>query len=601
MQITNEIFKSYLSCQYKAYLKACGKTGNKTDFEKLNDEFRNVLEIDAAHEFLDKYDPVDISKVSLLKFSDLKKGVDVILTPHLEIDDISVSFFALEKLPDPSRLGSFSYAPTILSESKKITKEIRLLLTFQSFCLEKLQGYIPQTGKVICRNSKRRSIIRLGPNYRVVQKVLQAIRKQHVDKVIPNLNLNKHCEICEFKQFCHQKAIEKDELSLLSGIPQKEIIQLNNKGIFTIEQYSYTFRARKKRRRVKGQKTPHFRSLKALAIREKKIYIFDKPQLHNARVSIYLDFEGDPDQDFDYLIGVLVAENNITNFFSYWADDQEEEETIFKRLFSMIAQYKEYYIYHFGNYEKKHIERISKKFDFSTNIVIDHLVDVFSVIHKSIYFPTYSNKLKDIASYLGFEWTEKNASGIQSIVWRRKWEMTKCEDFKQTLLTYNQEDCIALKKVTEFVCQIIRDLDTNDLDACGLKYAQNQQLSKAYDFGSQAFVFPDLDYINKCAYFEYQREKVFIRTNENLRKSKKKQKITRKKVHRINEKKVVKIKVCPNCGNENLLSKEYPSRKIVFDLKFFPSGIRKWIIQYSTFTYKCQRCQNTIFLLNLNI
>ena len=59
MQITDDIFKSYLSCQYKAYLALCGKTGNKTDFEKINDELRKVLEIEVTQQFLKEYNSVE--------------------------------------------------------------------------------------------------------------------------------------------------------------------------------------------------------------------------------------------------------------------------------------------------------------------------------------------------------------------------------------------------------------------------------------------------------------------------------------------------------------------------------------------------------------
>jgi len=140
MKITDDIFKSYLSCQYKAYLKLCGKTGNKTELEKLNDEFRKVLEIKLTQQFLNEYNSADILQSPLLKISDLKKGKKVILTPHLEIENISTSLFALEKLSNPSKLGSFSYVSILLSENKKITKAIRLLLTFQAVCLEKNTG-----------------------------------------------------------------------------------------------------------------------------------------------------------------------------------------------------------------------------------------------------------------------------------------------------------------------------------------------------------------------------------------------------------------------------------------------------------------------------
>ena len=77
--------------------------------------------------------------------------------------------------------------------------------------------------------------------------------------------------------------------------------------------------------------------------------------------------------------------------------------------------------------------------------MLDRLVNVLTLIYGTVYFPTYSNGLKDVASTLGFSWTEKNASGIQSLVWRHRWERGKGDDFKNMLVVYNLEDCSALR------------------------------------------------------------------------------------------------------------------------------------------------------------
>jgi predicted RecB family nuclease len=47
-------------------------------------------------------------------------------------------------------------------------------------------------------------------------------------------------------------------------------------------------------------------------------------------------------------------------------------------------------------------------------------INVFSNFHGDVYFPTYSNKLKDIGRYLGFHWADEKASGEQSVVWRKR-------------------------------------------------------------------------------------------------------------------------------------------------------------------------------------
>ena len=58
------------------------------------------------------------------------------------------------------------------------------------------------------------------------------------------------------------------------------------------------------------------------------------------------------------------------------------------------------------------------------DMILSKSFNLLSVFFDNVYMPTYTNGLKDIAQYLGFQWSDKNASGIQSIVWRTRWEMT---------------------------------------------------------------------------------------------------------------------------------------------------------------------------------
>jgi len=81
-------------------------------------------------------------------------------------------------------------------------------------------------------------------------------------------NLNKHCAICQYQVFCLKIMQEKDSLSLLRGLSPKQISKLNNKGIFTIHQFSYTFKPKKKKNNIQPVRLEY--ALKALALREKK-------------------------------------------------------------------------------------------------------------------------------------------------------------------------------------------------------------------------------------------------------------------------------------------------------------------------------------------
>ena len=54
--------------------------------------------------------------------------------------------------------------------------------------------------------------------------------------------LNSHCPICEFKDRCRSEAINRDDLSLLRGMSEKEILAQRKRGINTVTQFACTFR-----------------------------------------------------------------------------------------------------------------------------------------------------------------------------------------------------------------------------------------------------------------------------------------------------------------------------------------------------------------------
>ena len=68
---------------------------------------------------------------------------------------------------------------------------------------------------------------------------------------------------------------------------------------------------------------------------------------------------------------------------------------------------------------------------------------------------------------LGVTWSEPDASGLQSLVWRARWEQTNAEVWKEKLLTYNQEDCTALMKVVEFARGVAEEDGQKGLEPAG--------------------------------------------------------------------------------------------------------------------------------------
>jgi predicted RecB family nuclease len=127
-------------------------------------------------------------------------------------------------------------------------------------------------------------------------------------------------------------------------------------------------------------------------------------------------------------------------------------------MLDYIRSYQDYSILHYGAFEVRALRRMQARLPVSyserVEDVLRHMVNVLSVIGPHIYFPVYSNGLKEIAEYLGHKWSATNASGIQALLWRQGWVETHDELIKDELIRYNMEDCIGLRVVADFIGQV---------------------------------------------------------------------------------------------------------------------------------------------------
>ena len=372
----------------------------------------------------------------------------------VEVENFSICFDALQK-ETAVTAGQFPLYSDVVPSSRKAPQAAeRFTRTVQphSACPGKISGQ----GGSRSRTGLQSQEIQMKPNSENARQTMQRIREIQIRKMLPTLMLNSHCQICEFRQRCHAEATAKDDLSLLGRIGEKAIKKYKSRGIFTVTQLSCTFRARKRSKQPKQKSPPHDPALQALAIREKKIYVIGAPELPSCPTRIYFDIEGEAEHRSAYLIGMIIDRNGTKEHHSLWSDSQAEEFRLFQQFLDVLAHLDEYCLYAYGSYEAASVRRMIKesgRLDLAEKILIPY-VNVLSIIYSHVYFPTYSNSLKHIARYLGFTWTEADASGIQSLVWRKKWEVSGSAGLKEKLVTYNMEDCAALQKVTEFLYTI---------------------------------------------------------------------------------------------------------------------------------------------------
>ena len=191
----------------------------------------------------------------------------------------------------------------------------------------------------------------------------------------------------------------------------KERKTYNSKGIFTINSLSYTFRARRRPKGMAGKREKYHHSLRALAIRDHKIHIVGRPEFKLEGTPVYLDVEALLDRDFYYLIGVRVKTPDNVVQYSLWADSADDERRIWTKFLEILSEVEKPLLIHYGSFETTFLKRMCQRYgelpeESIPATAIRSAVNLLSVVFAQVYFPTYSNSLKDIASWLGFVWSE---------------------------------------------------------------------------------------------------------------------------------------------------------------------------------------------------
>ena len=500
--ITNELLSDSIECKYRAYLKLTGTTGQRPP-EDLRSQLVNDYHIQARDHLLRAYRDTAVCTDLPLSLV-LAKRYDLATDVTATNADVSVRLDALIAAPGAASTRRPQYIPVLFAPEETVRNEDKLLLALHAFILSRQQGAEPLFGRILHGSRFASSKVHLRKLLAGGAKAILDMRALTRESAPPPLHLNRHCPTCEFRDGCRAILVEKDDLSLLRGIKPKEILKLRNKGIFTVTQLSYTFRPRRKSRRPSQTTVRYYHSLKALALRENRIYVAGRPTLKITGTPVYLDVEGNPARDSYYLIGLKMPTLGSLVQQSLWADDSAGEERIWQEFLNIITTIENPQVIHYGRYEMTFLRRMERRYGTTADVgtfvnrLRETACNVLSAIYGHVYFPTYSNGLKDIASYLGFKWSTEDPSGHRSLLLRHRWELTGSLTARQELIAYNADDCAALELIVNTILQVIPEDGTSGttLSHPDAVHVDSLKPQLPYRLGPVEFVLPDLEHIN---------------------------------------------------------------------------------------------------------
>lgn len=597
MKITTPLFEAGLKCITKCFLRSLGEmgTGNAyADWVRTQGEsYRNAGMKDLLAGAADDEYIIGSPGTDNWKTAKWRLAVDLVARAQ----NLESSLHAVNRAPSEGRGQPSQFTPIRFVFTNKLTRSDKLLLAFDALVLSEMLGRKVGLGKIIHGDNQATLKVKISALTGEVRKLTRKIATMLSTPSPPDLVLNRHCAECEFQARCRQKAIEKDDLSLLSSMTEKERKKFNSKGIFTVTQLSYTFRPRRRPKRLATKREKYHHSLKALAIRERKIHIVGSPELKVEGAPVFLDVEGLPDRDFYYLIGIRVTTAQGVVQHSLWANSASEEKQIWTDFLNILSEIENPVLVHYGSFETTFLKRMSNRHaspleGSEVAKAIKSSINLLSTIFGQVYFPAFSNGLKEIARYLQFSWADPHSSGLQSIVWHYQWEQLRDQSTREKLIRYNADDCAALSLVAQTVSQLagyrLGDRLTQAAEA-DVVLADSIEIKQASKWRAFSSPLPDLEHINATAHWNYQRDRVYVRSGVAKRKPPR-QRLPHRATQRTD--KVVEWKVSPCCPEcKGRARRKGPLRsRTVQDMVFGRYSLKRRLVKYVFQTYHCRKC-----------
>ena len=606
--ITAAAFSAFVKCPTKAHLVATDEPAPGAFFAEIEASLSSMYKA-AAQRHL----PIGARAAEFLDLEQLHRSshcetITYYVDCHTAVYDLASRSHRPKGSKSQKPSLSSAFVPVLLLPWDKPGPSDSLLVCFGALALSQATGILADTGTLIYGNGYRRKAVKIGTHVARVRQIIDAIGAAYRDRKQPPLVLNRHCAVCDFQSSCRGLAIERDDLSLLTAMTGKERAKCNAKGIFTTTQLSYGYRPRRRKRtkpdaecstKTTKRTAPAARNdhkLKALAVKKGQIHVVGTPSLKFAGVPTFLDVEGMPDRNFYYLIGLRFECDGEQVERSFWADGLDGERVMWENCLQTLKAIGNAQIVSYGAYEIRFLRQMKERYVLAPDDVkfVDRLIEtsvnLVGCIYGKIYFPTFSNGLKDVARYLGFEWTWQLGSGAAAPLLRRGWELGADDGLKRELIGYNMDDCRAAAIVADAITLICGD-GTSGFNAVAVG---SLEVSFQRTYGKLDCALPEFEKINNAAYWDYQRSKVYARTDKTIRRTVQKSQQRSKYVTVEKEVTVGVIpEMCPKCNAAELQMRREGSY-IVYDLKFMRKGIKRWVVRYRYGRYRCSECRAEI-------
>lgn len=382
----------------------------------------------------------------------------------------------LQRVETPSRLGSWSYEAIDTKLALSTKPYFVMQLCNYSEHLERLQGRMPHDGWIVLGNGTKQRF-RLHDYLAYYRRVKSqfvafagnaALRDERAPREYPLAC--QHCAVCSWNDACEETRLRDDHLSLVAWMRRDQIVTLEGAGITTVAGLSHaaledaprsmnrrSFEKLRKQAQLQVRSREEGRPIYELLPHDPRTGFGLLPE--PAPGDVYFDMEGDPmyepGRGLEYLFGCWLPGHTDQSptagrFTAFWARDRTEEKAAFEQFVDFIVdrrrRYPTMHVYHYANYEKAALRRLSQEHSTRQEEVdnllrCEVLVDLYAVVRQSLIVGEDSYGIKRLERFYGMRRQTEVKKGDDSIVMFEKWRVEGDSAILKDIENYNKDDC----------------------------------------------------------------------------------------------------------------------------------------------------------------
>ncbi len=377
----------------------------------------------------------------------MRNGEREIRQPLLTHGSWSGSPDLIRRTQGESRFGDWHYRPIDIKAGTRVKPEHRLVGTFYSLLLERVQGRRPDSFGIYLNEEKLISVTQnlVDTLSSKVERLREVTRK----KGDPGPFITSVCQRCVWQASCLKDARSKSDISLMPGINRRLAGRLRELDIRSPAQLANTAPwALIEPLGLSEEKANGLIDRARALVRRRPVVLEGAMLPPRQPVEAFLDCEttGVNDGSDAYLWSLLVRRGRKTRAVSFWGSSEAGIRRAFGSMLGTLAKLPERTpVFHFGAFDRGVAEKAHSLFGGKRRL-LDRFVDLWPLLKRSIALPKKSHGLKEYAKSLGYK-RRSSLFASNSVLLRMQWEFNRDPRIKDTLIKYGLEDVRALAHV----------------------------------------------------------------------------------------------------------------------------------------------------------